>query len=198
MSIDGTGSTKSFQNGVPAIAGYALRALGGSISKVDVDLWKHGDEDCGEEPVQLVQSGTVEQAIDAIGTIQYQGGGDLEETHAEQVQRLLDVTAWGSRITYCRNVLLMFLTDDTKPLKSGKSMGQLGAEIKAKGVKLILVCQSTDYLQELVNAAGGFLIPISNDPNTAEIQKVMNSLCNTMTKMMTSVGGTIPMSAIVA
>lgn len=197
MTVDRTGSTSAFQKGVPLIAGQALRSLAGTISKLDIDLWSHGDEEFSEMPIQLVQSGTVDQVIEAINGITYQGGYDAHETHAEQLQRLLNVTPWGLRMMYCRNVAVGLLTDDTKPLRSGKSMRQLGQEYKAKGVKLILVCQPTQNLQELVEASGGFLIPISNNPDKAEIQKVVNALCATLTITMASAGGTIPMSAVV-
>jgi len=197
ITVDRTGSTSAFQQGVPLIAGHALRSLAGTISKLDIDLSSHGDEDFGEMPIQLVQSGTVEHVIEAIEGIAYGGGFDEPESHAQALQRLLDITPWGLRMLYCRNVAMGFLTADTKPLPSGKSMRQLGQEYKAKGVKLILVCQSTPNLQELVDAAGGFLIPISNNPDNAEIQKVVAALCATLTITMSSAGGTIPMSAVV-
>lgn len=196
-TFDGTGSTRTYQASIPIIFGDVLACLGGLVTKLDIDVWKHGDEDFNEVPVQLVQSGTAQQALDALRSIQYSGGFDAAETHATQIERLSNVTAWGTRLVGCRNVLLAFLTDDTKPLPSGKPMRQLGTEIKAKRVKLFLVCQSTPSLQELVDAAGGFLIEISNNPDTAEIKKVVSSLCATLTATMSGAGGTVPMSAVV-
>ncbi|MEI6166652.1 MAG: hypothetical protein WCS52_05615 [bacterium] len=198
ISVDRTGSTKAFTKGVPEIAEKTLRSLEGTISKLDIDLWSHGDEDCDELPIQMIQSGSVDQVIDAIGKIEYGGGGDLEETHATQAQRILDVTAWGTRLLFCRNVALFFLTDDTKLLPSGKSLRELGNEYRAKGVKLVLVSQATDNLKELVEAAGGFLIPISNNPDEAEIKKVVTSLSATLTMAVNAAFGTTPMPAVVS
>lgn len=199
VSIDATRSGLQFQRGILAILTLLLKGLEGLVSNLDIDLWTHGDEEYEEMPVQLTQSGTVEQAVAAAGLIQFNGGFDIEETHAKQIERLLDCTAWGSRVVFTRNILLMFMTGDSKPLESGKSMRQLGVEIKAKGVKLVLVCEETPQLRELVDAAGGYLIPISNNPDDGEIRKVAGMLCATLTIVINTggqPGGTIPMSVM--
>jgi len=196
-TLDGTGSTGAYQASIPLIFGDVLECLASLVAKLDIDVWKHGDEEYKEAPAQLVQSGSALEALAAVRSIRYGGGFDAAETHATQIERLLNVTAWGTRLVGCRNVLLAFLTDDTKPLPSGKSMRQLGAEIKDKRVKLFLVCQSTPTLRDLVDAAGGFLIEISNNPDSAEVKKVVNSLCAALTVTMSGAGGTIPMSAVV-
>jgi hypothetical protein len=196
LDIDRTDSARKFQAGIPVIARFALRSLETSIAKLDIDLWTHGDESCGELPIQLIQSGSIDQVIEGISGINYRGGFDPAETHAEQLQRILDVTHWGLQMLYCRNIVVSILSEDTKPLRSRKSMHRLGFDYRENGVKLVLVCQPTPNLQEIVDAAGGFLIPISNSPDQAEIQKVTEALCATLTMPVMSSGGTIPMSAV--
>lgn len=196
IDIDRTDSTRNFSAAVPVIVGYALRSLETTIAKLNIDLLTHGDEECNEKPVQMVQSGNVDQVVEAIAGIKYGGGFDAEETHAEQLQRILDLTHWGMQMLHCRNIVIGLLTADTKPLRSGKPMRQLGAEYRTKGVKLVLVCEVTPSLQELVDAAGGFLIPISNNPDKAEVMKVTESLCATLTMPLMAGGGTIPMSSV--
>lgn len=198
MSVDRTGSSKEFQIGIPLIAEKSLRSLEESIAKILVDLWTHGDLEYHEEPVQLVHCGTVDQTLEAIAGIEYGGGGDALETHADQIENVLNKTAWGARSLLCRNIALFFLTDDTKRTRSGKTMSQIGAEYKDRGIKLILVCQETALLRELKDAANGFLIPISNNPDKAEIDRVVSALCATLTMAMASAGKTMTMTSFTA
>lgn len=184
--IDGTASTLRFGTAVPAIFERLARGLAEKIADIIYDVWRHGDLECKEYPVQLCNHVGMDEAIAAIKTIVYEGGGDLPETHADQLENLLAVTLWGADPLKSKNILLMFGTDDTKPTRSGKSMKQLGADFKAKGVFLFLVCQETTSLREIVDAAGGYLIPISTTPDEAEIKKVVAQLTASIAATVTT------------
>lgn len=194
LGVDRTGSSQEFARGIPMIAERVLRNVEAIVRDLRVSVWTHGDLELNEQPIQMIENGTPEQAIGEVNRIVYGGGGDAPETHADQIEHLLEVLPWGSGQAQCRNALVMFLTDETKPLRSGKSMQQLGQATKDKRVKLFLVCQETPNLRELVNAAGGFLIPITNTPDDAEIQGIVSRLTASITATVAS-GGTIPMSA---
>jgi hypothetical protein len=200
IDIDGTDSSREFQGAIQDLAKATLDCLSASIAKLDIDVWKHGDEDhddAREQPVQLVQSGTIDQALDAVRGIQYRGGYDLLEAHATQYERLLDVTAWEPCLVGCRNILVGILTDETKLPRSGKTMSALGAKFKERGVKLVLVCQPKDNLRELVIAAGGFLIEISKTPSEGEIKQVVGMLFATLPVPVMGSELTIPLDVMV-
>ena len=193
VDVDGTGSSEPFAAGIPKIFQRTGQGLAERISEIKYDVWKHGDLECSEQPVQLAQGVDLTQAVSAIQSIKYDGGGDAPETHADQLENLLNVSQWGADPLRSRNILVMFATDDTKPLRSGKSMKQLGKEIKDRGIFLFLVCQETKNLREIVDAAGGFIIPISTEPDEKEIQQVVSSLTASIMSTVNQ-GATIPMS----
>lgn len=186
VAVDGTGSTGLYCTAVPAIFERLARGLAEKIADIIYDVWRHGDLDCKEYPVQLCTHVGIDEAIAAIKAIVYDGGGDLPETHADQLENVLAVTLWGADPLKSKNILLMYATDDTKPTRSGKSMKQLGADFKAKGVFLFLVCQETTSLREIVDAAGGYLIPISTTPDEAEIKKVVAQLTASIAATVTT------------
>jgi len=194
ISLDRTGSLSTFQQGVMSTVEKVLNCSIGIGGNLDIDAWSFGDVSHGEQPNQLVQSGTSDQVMAAIKAVKFHGGFDLAESHADEIERLLRVSAWGAPQSRCRNVLWLLLNDETKPLMSGRTFADLGSEIKAKHVKLILVCQPTPNLQEIVNAANGFLIEISNNPDEQELHQVVNSLNATLTATLGG-SGTIPMCA---
>ncbi|OVE73804.1 hypothetical protein BVX94_02815 [bacterium B17] len=194
VSIDRSGSSSAFAKGIPEICSHTFTALKNAVAKVCLGLWTHSDTDYGEDPVQLLEDGDPDSAMNEIRKITYQGGGDEEETHADQLENLLHVTPWSCSQMRCRNVLLMLANADTKPLKSRMSMEELGKEFKQKGVMLFLVCQETPNLRKIVDNAGGFLVEISNDPNADEIKRVVSTLTATMTATITS-GKTVPLSS---
>ncbi len=194
VDVDRTGSSEPFAAGIPKIFERTAKGLAERISEIKYYVWSHGDLDCEEQPIQLVQGVDLAQAIKAIQTIRFDGGGDPAENHADQLENLVNVTQWGADPLCSRNILVMFATDDTKPLRSGKSMKQLGKEIKDRGIFLFLVCQETKNLREIVDAAGGFIIPISTEPDEKEIQQVVSSLTASIMSTVNQ-GATISMSA---
>lgn len=195
--LDRTESTTPFSAAIPKVFQGVARGLAERITDITYDVWTHGDLDCHETPVQLCHHVGMDEAINALKSIVFEGGGDLPETHADQLENLLAVTQWGSDPLKSRNILLMFATDETKPSRSGKSMKQIGAEFKAKGVFLFLVCQETPSLREIVDAAGGYLIPISTDPDEAETKRVVSQLTASITATATR-AATIPLSVVQA
>jgi hypothetical protein len=194
-SADITGSTGPYSATVPEVFEKVGRGLADKIATITYDVWSHGDLDCGQTPVQLCQHVTLDEAVAALKTLVYDGGGDPAESHADQVENLLNVSQWGADPLKSRNVLLMFATDDTKPTRSGKSMKQLGKEFKDKRVFLFLVCQETANLRELVDSAGGVLVQISTNPDATEIQKVVAQLTASIATTVVH-GATIPLSSI--
>ena len=197
VAIDRTESSRAFQAGMKAILADTFTFIGNMVSKLDIDLWSYGDETCQEQPVQLVQSGDARQVLETAQGICFSGGFDIPETHATQVERLVTVTSWGVSLLGCRNVILAMMTGDTKPAASGRSMKAIGADMKAKRIKLILVAEPTQNLRDLVSAADGFLIEITNNPDSDEIKRVTNRLCATLTLPLSAGSGTIPISAVV-
>ena len=105
ISVDRTGSLATFQQGVVRTVEQCLKCISGIGGKLDIDAWSYGDVSHGEQPNQLVQSGTPEQVMAAIKGIKYHGGFDLAESHADEIERLLRVSAWGVSQLRCRNVL---------------------------------------------------------------------------------------------
>jgi hypothetical protein len=191
VTVDITGSSRQFAIGIPLIAERTFTFLEQKVAGVTVFVWTHGDEDCGQMPTLVLDKATPQQAIAAVKNLTYDGGGDPPEDHAAAIQNLLNLTPWGAT-SRDRNILLMFATAETKPLKSGQSMKDLGKAIKARGVFLFAVCETTPLLHELVQSAEGILIPISNTPDEREIQRVVAQLGASIAATVSS--GTIAMA----
>ncbi len=192
---DSTGSTEPYAHAIPILFEKVGTALQEQISEIRYDLWTHGDLDEAQQPIQLARQVALAEALTPLKSVIYGGGGDPPESHADQIENLLAVTPWPVDLLGSRNVLLMFLTDDTKPPRSGKTMRQIGKECKDRRVFPFLVCQETPSLREFVEAADGFLIPISTAPDDNEIRKVVSKLTATITATV-SRGATIPLSAL--
>jgi hypothetical protein len=187
LQIDRTGSSGAFTTGIASTNERVLAILKETVQEIVVTVSTHGDLDYGEQYMNLVTQGTPDEALSAIRGVTYAGGGDENETHGQALLTALETMVW-SADPMERNILIAFLTADSKDLKDGKTFGQLGKEFKTRRIKLVLVCQPTAKLQELCDAAGGQMIPISNDPSQDELRKVAASLTKTLTIIAGSSG----------
>lgn len=195
LQIDRTGSSDAFKKGIRDMVAKILGDAQEKVQGIKVSVGTHGDLDCNEKYMTLLTHGTPAEALAAVGNITYDGGGDAEEHHGDGILTALETFPWSASMT-SRNVLIAFLTDDSKAITTGKSFGELGAMFLSRRVKLVLVCQPTAKLEELKNAAKGQMIQISNDPSEAELKGVVAQLCKTLTMIVGS-GGTRPMPAAV-
>jgi hypothetical protein len=193
-TVDRTGSSEHFQTGIPKTYEVIVSQVAAKARSVKCWLASHGDLDEGQDFIIHTDAGTPEQAIEDIKKIAYGGGGDLPEHHLDAIEALLGRVPWAADPSRARGAILAFMTDDTKPAKSGIGPSELGKQIKDKGLLLYLVCQPTAYLQELANAAGGLVFEITNSPDPAELQKIAAQLAASIVATVAS-GSTVPMTA---
>ena len=175
-TVDRTGSSKRFCEGIPTTFATICRQIDAKARSLTVCLQSHGDLDLDEEFVLHTDRGTSAQAIDDVRRISYGGGGDPPEHHLDAIEHLLRTTAWPADPTSGRGAILAFTTADTKPSRSGLSARDLGAEIRKREILLYLVSEPTPSLQELVSAASGIIFTITNDPDPTELQKISAQL----------------------
>lgn len=175
-TVDRTGSSQAFQEGIPLAYEKIVRGIEQQIRDVKLHLFSHGDLDYGEETILLTDGGTTEQAISDIKSINFGGGGDSTETHLSAIEHVMNNVPWRNRPNRSRSALLAFLTDDSKPCRSGLTPWQLGEELKKRNILLYLICQPTPTLSELVDAAGGLMFAISNSPDPKELEQIASQL----------------------
>jgi hypothetical protein len=192
VTVDRTGSSKAFEKGIPLTAELVLKQVSGKARAVKVYVQTHGDLDLGENMVLHTDGGTPEQALKDIGSIAFGGGGDPPEHHLDAVENLLKTVPWTADPSRGRGAILAFTTADSKPCKSGLSARQLGEEVRKRGILLYLVCEPSLTLNELCNAAGGMMFPITNSPDPVELQKIASQLAASIVATVAS-GGTKPM-----
>ncbi|OQC41333.1 MAG: hypothetical protein BWX66_00762 [Deltaproteobacteria bacterium ADurb.Bin058] len=193
-TVDRTGSTERFQEGIPKAYGMILDHVSKKAREVKCWLATHGDIDCLEYPEILTDGGQPSQAIEDIKNISYGGGGDPAEHHLDSIEFLLNTVPWTNDPSVARGAIIAFMTADTKPTKSGISAAELGRRIASKGLILYLICEVTPTLWELAQAANGLVFPISNDPDPLEMQKIGSQLAASIVATIKG-GGTVPMVA---
>lgn len=195
--IDVTGSSDAFKVGIAKSVEIVNAEVGAKARSVKVWVVTHGDEEFGQMPGVVTAGGTPEDALADVKRIVFGGGEDDPETHLSGIEYAFTTTPWTQDPRLARGALVSFLTDDTKPLASGKSARQLGEEIRSRGVLLYLVCQETPALRELAEGAGGMIVPLSNDPSREELARVSAAVAASITATV-GAGSTVPLSATTA
>jgi len=195
FAIDRTGSSKQFATGIPVTAELILKQLEARARKVTCRVQTHGDQEEGQMPILVIEDATVDQTIEEIKKITYEGGGDPAEHHLDGIEHLLNTTPWSLDPSQSRGAILAFLTADSKPATSGASADEIGQKIKDQGILLYLVCQPTKSLQELVDAADGLLFEITNKPDPDDLQRIAGQLATSIVSTVGS-GATAPLNPV--
>ncbi|MBI4872085.1 MAG: hypothetical protein HY814_11025 [Candidatus Riflebacteria bacterium] len=191
-TVDRTGSTQRFAQGVKDCLPLILKPIEKKAAKVAVSLHSHGDLDEGQAPILLTDRGSVDQAILDVATIVFGGGGDPPENHLDQIEHLMHSSMWLSDPRRGHDALLLICTADSKPARSGKSARELGEELRQRRIQLYAICEMTPVLHELVTAAGGCIFPISNNPDTAEMARIAADVARSITQTAETGAPTLP------
>ncbi len=191
---DRTGSSDEFKVGIPITVEGILAPVVAKAREVKVWLQTHGDLDEGQDMVLMVDGGSADEAIEAVKTVVYDGGGAEEESHLDAVEQLLNTVPWIADPRKARGAIVALMTADSKPARSGKSARELGEEIKNRGILLYLVCQETPQLRELCDAAGGWLFEISNTPKAEDLKRIAQKVAASIT-VAAGAGATVPLTA---
>ena len=195
FAIDRTGSSKQFATGIPVTAELILKQLEVKARKVICRVQTHGDQGEGQMPILVIEDATVDQTIEEIKKITYEGGGDPAEHHLDGIEHLLNTTPWSLDPSRSRGAILAFLTADSKPATSGATASEIGQKIKDQGILLYLVCQPTKSLQELVDASDGLLFEITNKPDPDDLQRIAGQLATSIVSTVGS-GATAPLNPV--
>jgi len=170
--IDMTGSTQKFAQGVYKALVGILAGIQARAQQVRVYLHAGGDLDYGEECLLLANGVPPNDALAELQRLHYAGGGDAEETHLDNLEKVLNTTPWEADPCAWRNALVVFLTADTKSARSGVTAEQLGAACKAKDILAHLVAEDFPFAREFVQGSNGLFFPISNDPTADQMQQI--------------------------
>ena len=177
-TVDRTGSTKAFSVGVPKTFAGILDRVEPKVLKMTCWAQTHGDRDEGQCEELITDGSTPEQAQKDVEQVIYGGGGPPEENHLDAIETLVHRVPWPAEPSRARGIVLAFLTADTKPTQSGKTAREIGKEIRRRDLLLYLVCQPTETLRELADAASGLIFEISNDPDPKTLDLIcQHKLC---------------------
>lgn len=193
--VDRTASTFVFEKYIPEAIEYLLGTVLPDVASVKSALYTAGDLDEGEDVLCLAVPGPVttgatgnivSDAMEHAALIRYGGGGDIPETHLDNLHRVLQMIPPAQ--TFERHVVVGFLTDPSKPLASGMTPAELGALFHQRKIDVHLACNPCPLLAEFVNAANGSLVALSNPPSQisrAELQKVAVAIGRTISSRTT-------------
>jgi len=173
ITIDRTDSSKRFQVGSKEILQETFKGLKSNNVTPSIYLFSHGDLDDNQDTIMHTDNGSPEQSILDFNSIQFGGGGVPKENHLDAIEHLKNNIPWNPRV---RNAIVAILNDESKPLMSGEEVENLGLELKKQNIKLFLICEITPLLYKLAKSAEGVMIPISNSPDSNEIQIIVQQL----------------------
>lgn len=172
FTIDRTGSSAAFAQGIVAAVPMIANAISERAAKVRCFLQSHADLDYHEHPVMLVSDGTTEMVAEEVRRMQFGGGGDAAEHHLDGVKSLFETVPWRGHRLRSRSCVVLFSTADTKPLVSGMSPEALGAVLREAGALFYAVAEPSPGIEALVRAADGMSFPIRNDPSPEEMRSI--------------------------
>jgi len=179
LLIDITGSTGRFSEGVFQAVKMILDFHAPKIREMRVFLHTAGDLDYGQECTLVGNGVTAPEATTAVERLSFGGGGDEPETHLDSVQTVLNTTPW-ELDRHWRNVLILFLTADSKPARSAVTARQLGEALRGRGIQLYVVAEDYPFARELSEAACGLFFSITNDPEPAQMQQIAVGISQTL------------------
>jgi|GEM_PF-6370453 len=192
--VDRTGSGTLFSQGVELSSRLILDAVAEKIRNLQVSVQTHGDEFYGEYPSWIAKACSASEALQEIQRINYCGGGDDEETHLSAVETALQGINRQRAGSRSRRVILMFVNDDTKPARSGRSATEIGQAISEAGILFYLICQPTPTLTDLAESARGSICEISNAPSVELMQEIARQISGSVIHSV-AIGSTNPLSA---
>lgn len=179
---DRTASSHAFKTGIPITVDGILSPLEAKAREVSVYFQTHGDLDEGQEMVLLLDGGTPEEARKAAQNISYDGGGDPPEHHLDAIEQLMNTVPWIADPRHARGAIVALMSADSKSTRSRNSASEIGRELKNRGILLYCICEETQQLRELCNAAEGWMFPISNTPNLTELQSIASKVAASITQ----------------
>lgn len=191
IQIDRTGSSSAFAKGIQTFTDVLFTALNNKVASLNVILGSHGDLEFDEPFVLHLDGGDADQAREEISRLKFDGGGDWPETHLDGIAEMSRCAPW-SPLPYARKAMVGIINAETKPTRCGLSAHDLGQQLKEAGVLFYLVCEPTQTLGQLVQAANGLTMPISNEPDRDEIQRAASLIGKSISASI-SAGTTIPL-----
>jgi hypothetical protein len=197
LGVDGTGSTEPFAEGAARTAEGILSPVEAKAAGVLCSVFRCGDQEWREPVVTLCENLSPRDAIAAVRSIKFEGGGDAEETHLLNFSDILNVIPPAEPCE--RNAFVAITTASSKPL-AGQSPTDLGQEFRARDIIVCVVGQQCALLKEFVQAAGGFYFELSNDPRADELARVAAKVAASITASLSTAQKTrrIPNAAAMA
>jgi hypothetical protein len=195
FTLDVTGSSTAFADGIPKTLQIICDQVQAKAALVKVSVQTHRDFDFDAEPLALrLDRGTIDEARLAVQNLQFFGGGDAPESHLDAIEHLANTVPW-KLDPRARGALIAIVNAESKPLRSGRSAAELGEDLRKRSILLYLVCEPTPLLDELAQAAGGMLLPISNSPSATDLQKVSSQVSASIVASVASGTKTITMNS---
>lgn len=183
--VDATGSGAAFANGVPLAVRVILTEVEQRVGRLSVFVQTHRDEDYDECPRIVCRDADAREASKAVASIEYSGGGDAAETHLSAFESSYRCFGEQSRHAAGRRVMLALVNDDTKPARSGRTPEELGLAARQLGLLVYLICEPTRSLGTFAEAAGGMVVPISNNPSEELMQSIARRIAGSVTHSVT-------------
>ncbi|MCD4656248.1 MAG: hypothetical protein K8S87_01775 [Planctomycetes bacterium] len=183
LCIDRTGSSEQFQQGIYSCCKQIFEVIEQEFADIRCWMQSHGDLDYSEDIILHTDGDSPQQTLDDIRQITFEGGGDPHETHLDGIENLFRIVPWATNPANTMSAVIVFLTSETKPSKSGISAKELGAEVERMGITLCLICKPTPTLYKLCRSAKGFMFPITSSPSTEDIEQISTNIPKILTQI---------------
>lgn len=192
LDVDITGSSGPFADGIRANIDLLARGIDAKAASSKWYVQTHGDEDDGQVPTLVVDGGPATDAVAAVRSLHFDGGGDPPEHHLNAIEHLASLLPAAAG-TQQRTALVSFTTADTKPARSGRTPEDIGAELLKKQWIVCLVGEPGTQLDRLGRACNAFMFPISATPTPAEMKRVAEQVAASIVASLTR-GSTRPLT----
>lgn len=188
VDIDITGSSAPFAEGIRGNLGILLDKIEEKAKGVRVWLLTHGDEDFGQQPTIITAGAGRDEAVEAVKRLFFDGGGDEAEHHLNALHFILQSIPFTSDPRRSRGAIISFTTASSKPVTGGRTPRDIGAEIAGRNLIACFVAEPYDDLNEVVEASGAFLFPISATPSPADMQTVAGQVAASIVASIRTTG----------
>jgi hypothetical protein len=190
--VDGTGSSSAFANGITTIQQSLAIDLPTLMMNINFGqcVIRDLDYDGSAAIVMSLQNATAEEAIQAAAIVDYNGGGDEDESFFDGLEYILDNYPL-SYATGTRRAILILASSSSKDTRSGKGVAEMAKDFLQKNVTLLVVATPGSNLHELAKQANGLSFTLSDTPSAAEIAQVSQRLTASLSQGNPS-AGTVP------
>lgn len=193
-NIDATESSALFSTGIIKINTEVAKNLSRLHSNVLFGLHVCRDREYDKNyDFSLGMGMSCADYILNLNRITFEGGGDEEETQLDSMITI-GQTYPCSFSGESRRAIVLESSSSSKPTMDGLDATAVAHTLKTLGFMVIVVAPTNVNLHDLASGTGGYSFELSNTPKLADIDRVVDLLTKSMSRMNMN-GGTVGLNS---